>query len=192
MSLWSARHFGRISWRPATALSLCCCALAFTVGCKSFKESKAAPTPAKSSASTPTPTFTDVSGKNYQDGDGDKIEFGKDGKATEINKSDKVYPGQIGEVGIRRIYNSLDFDLMTGAGAPVRSSGKYNQIGNTVTLSFAGPDEDTLTAGTSGSSPRPSPGAKSVAFTVNNDGSLSGPPAGIWTHKAFAHLILIQ
>jgi hypothetical protein len=43
MILWNARHFGRTSWRLAVALSLFCCALAFTSGCKSGStEAKAA------------------------------------------------------------------------------------------------------------------------------------------------------
>jgi len=32
-------------------------------------------------------------------------------------------------------------------------------------------------------------GAKAV-YTVNADGSLTGPPEGMWKHTAFAHLVL--
>jgi hypothetical protein len=31
-------------------------------------------------------------------------------------------------------------------------------------------------------------GAAKTIFTVNDDGSLAGPPEGLYAHKAFAHL----
>lgn len=96
-----------------------------------------------------------VTGKTYMTSEDDMIEFGRNGRAVEINGNPGVaYAGQM-----------VSFD---GAGRLAGTPCTYNQDGEKVTL-------------------RCEPGATAV-YTVSGDGSLQGPPAGMYKHPAFAHL----
>lgn len=102
-------------------------------------------------------------GKTFVNSQGDKIAFLKNGRAVELNHPGGIYPGQ-------SVYFGED-------GNHPRTECTYNQDGVSITLT-CGEKEN---------------GEKVKAvFTVNKDGSLSGPLEGMWGESAFAHLLPIK
>jgi hypothetical protein len=100
-----------------------------------------------------------VSGRIFEDSQGDEIAFAKNGRAVEANGNrGMAYAGQA-------IYFGED-------GNTPRTECSYNQDGINITLTCE-------------------PDTKAV-FKINKDGSLSGPPEGMWGQSAFAHLVLMK
>jgi hypothetical protein len=100
-----------------------------------------------------------VAGKGYKTSAGDIITFREDGKtAAEVNA---VVNGMVVSYAGQAIYFGED-------GQHPRVECTYTQDGNKITLT---------TVGIAG-----------VVFTVNKDGSLTGPPEGMWKHDTFSHL----
>jgi hypothetical protein len=111
----------------------------------------------------PQPKGFQVVGATYVTAEQDRVIFGPGGRAVELNGAfGMAYPGQ-------SIYFGAD-------GKTPRTECKYDQTDDKVTLAC-----DALGGA--------NPNARAV-YTVNADGSLSGPPAGLWGHAAFAHMTL--
>ena len=102
-----------------------------------------------------------VAGKTSVTSLGDTIQFNGNGTATERNgRLPLFYKGQTVDMG---------------DGSDPHTACDYSQDGNIITL-------------TCGFKDQPGDNVKAV-FTVNGDGSLTGPPTGMWGQKSFAHLV---
>lgn len=101
-------------------------------------------------------TTNTVTGRIFEDSQGDEIAFTKNGRAVEANGNrGMAYAGQA-------IYFGED-------GNTPRTECTYNQDGINITLTC---EPDTR-----------------AVFRINKDGSLSGPPEGMWGQSVFAHLV---
>jgi hypothetical protein len=138
-------------------------------GCGSkTTQTHANPAPQAASAAKPVvtpsppavPEVPNVSGKKYVTSAGDSIVFHGDGTATERNGKNVMAYAGQAINGVVRADGSNN----------LHTDCTYKQNGDKVTLTY---DQ----------------GVKAV-FTVEIDGSLTGPPAGIWGQKAFAHMVL--
>jgi uncharacterized Zn-binding protein involved in type VI secretion len=155
------------------ALAACVAASSiFLVGCGSkTAQTDANPVPQAASDGKPAataaiaqpstiPAAPIVSGKTYVTLAGDSIVFHGDGTATERNGKNVMAYAGQAINGVVRANGSNN----------LHTDCTYKQNGDMVILTY-------------------DRGAK-VVFKVEIDGSLSGPPAGIWGQKAFAHLVL--
>jgi hypothetical protein len=101
---------------------------------------------------------------------GSKKVFGKtyvtSGGDTIQFHSDGTATERNGNPGVAYAGQAVSFD---DAGMPAGTACKYNQNADKITLTCE-------------------EGAQAV-YTVNDDGSLAGPPAGLYGHPAFAHLV---
>jgi hypothetical protein len=121
-----------------------------------------------------------VSGKTYLTADGDKIEFRDKGKALETNGIPRIiYHNQYETCGNVHIIHTNSEDSPTMFQCRDSTSGRAEAAFFDCSYSLDG-DKLNLNC----------PGAEGTPFTVNKDGSLTGPPAGMWGHAAFAHLVL--
>jgi hypothetical protein len=107
------------------------------------------------------PAAPRVGGKTYLDAKNDEIIFLAGGRAVELNGvSGIAFAGQ-------SIYFGED-------GKSPRTECKYNQSGDHVTLACDVMGQSMVNA--------------RIVYTVGADGSLTGPPSGMWGEAQFSHL----
>jgi hypothetical protein len=112
-----------------------------------------------------------VAGKTYVNEDGDSFEFRSDGKAIETNWDPMVvYPGQETMLGTIPLINTTGRDFKIGSGKAAGTECSYIQNRDQVSVSCAR-------------------GVK-ITYVLDSEGSLTGPPEGIWGHAVFSRLKL--
>ena len=114
-----------------------------------------------------------VAGRTYVTANEDTIEFGNDGKAVETNGDPQfLYPGQKVALGSTPLANNTSRDFKLSDGQTGGAVCTYRQDRAQLTLTC---DDGETTI-----------------FVVDKDGSLNGPPEGMWGHAVFAHMTLKQ